>query len=245
MIPTIQAENLDKPRKERINIQKAIIFDSGSLISLAMSNLLGELKKLKENFNGKFLITTDVKRETIDKPLTIKRFWLQAMMIEQLLLERVLEMPDSMGIPEEEINSQTKTLMDTANSMFESKGKNVKLISSGESSCLELSRLLREKGVKNVIAVDERTTRILAEKPDNLRNIMERKLHTKIKMKNESFAVFKDFKFIRSTELMYVAYKKGLINIRKEKVLNAVLWALKFHGCSISYDEIKEIVGIK
>jgi len=245
MIPKIQPENLDKPRKEKVNIQKAVIFDSGALISLAMSNLLGELKKLKEKFNGKFLITADVKRETIDKPLTIKRFWLQAMMIEQLLLDKVLEMSDAVDIPEEAINTQTKKLMDVANSMFESKGRSVKLISSGESSCLALSKLLREKGVENVIAVDERTTRILAEKPGNLKEIMERKLHSKIKMKNENFAEFKDFKFVRSTELMYVAYKKGLIKIRKEKVLDAVLWALKSHGCSISYDEIKEIVSLK
>ena len=145
MIPKIKPEDLENPRKEKVNVQKAVIFDSGSLISLAMSNLLGELRKLKEKFKGKFLITADVKREVIDKPLTIKRFWLQAMMIEQLLADRVLEMPDSVSVSEEAINSQTKKLMDVANSMFESRGRDVKLISSGESSCLALSRLLRER----------------------------------------------------------------------------------------------------
>jgi hypothetical protein len=245
MIPRIQPENIEKPRKEIKNINRALVFDSGALISLAMSNLLTELEKLKKIFKGKFLITKDVKREVIDKPLTIKRFSLQAMMIDKLLSQGVLEMPESIGISEEEIGTQTKRFMDIANSMLESRGKDVKLISSGESSCLALSDLLKKKNVDNIIVVDERTTRILAERPDNLKNLMERKLHTSINLKNQNFDKFKNFKFIRSTELMYVAYKKGLFDLKKGDVLDALLWALKSHGCSISGDEINEIKDIK
>ena len=39
--------------------QKAIIFDSSTLISLSMNGLLPELKGLKNVFNGSFIITSD------------------------------------------------------------------------------------------------------------------------------------------------------------------------------------------
>ncbi len=187
------------------------------------------------------MITHEVKREIIDKPLTIKRFELQAMMLEKLLSEKVLELPESIGIKDREINAETERFVSLANSIFESRGRGVKILSKGESSCLALNKILQNKGVKSVIVVDERTIRILVEKPENLKNLMERKLHLRIKMRNENFKEFKNFKFIRSAELMYLAYKKRLIDLKKGDVLDALLWALKSHGCAITSDEIEEI----
>ena len=40
---------------------------------------------------------------------------------------------------------------------------------------------------------------------------------------------------------MYIAYKKGLVRIKDKKILDAILYALKFKGCSISTDEIERI----
>ena len=57
---------------------KAIIFDSGTLISFAINGLYEELKLLKAKFDGKFIITDEVKAEIIDKPINIKRFELEA-----------------------------------------------------------------------------------------------------------------------------------------------------------------------
>ena len=42
---------------------KAIIFDSGTLISFTMSGLVPELRELRKVFNGKFLITKEVKKQ--------------------------------------------------------------------------------------------------------------------------------------------------------------------------------------
>jgi hypothetical protein len=244
MIPKIQPENLEKlTPKEKI--EKAIIFDSGCLISFAMSNLLDELKELKKIFKGKFLITEEVKKEIIDKPLTIKRFELQAMMIEKLLHEKIIELPESIGIDKNKITSDTNKYVELANVMFESKRKGVHLISGGEASCLALSRILDKSGVKNLIAIDERTTRLLSEKPKNLRNLMEKRLHSKIRVRQENFKEFKNFKFIRSAELIYVAWKKDLTGLKKGNVLDAMLWALKSHGCAINTEEIEEIVSMK
>ena len=224
---------------------KALIFDSGSLISFSMNGILEELKKLKKSFNGKFLITKDVKREVIDKPLTIKRFELEALKIKQLLDEKILEMPDAIGVNDNQINQKTREFIDVANSSFVAHGKEIDIIDSGEASCLALGSILNEKKIETLIAVDERTLRLLVEKPENLKNILEGKLHTGIKLNKQDFNLFKQFKIIRSSELIYVAYKKGFVNLKNGNVLDALLWAMKFKGCSISGDEIREIKSIK
>jgi len=66
-------------------------------------------------------------------------------------------------------------------------------------------------------------------------------LHTKITLKQEKIDFFKQFKFIRSTELIYVAYKKGLLRLKGTENLSAILYALKYKGCAISGREIQEI----
>ncbi len=224
---------------------KAIIFDSGSLISLGMSGLIPLLQDLKKIFNGKFLITEQVKYEVIDRPLKTKRFELEALRINELVKNKILELPQSLKIPNEQVKKQMNEYMKIANSMFYKGDKNIDIISNGEASCLALSKILAQKKIKNIICIDERTTRMLSEKPENLRKLLEKKLHTDIKIKNKNFQEFKEFKFIRSTELAYVAYKKELFKIRDPKILDAVLYSLKFKGCAISSEEIKEIKKLK
>ena len=133
-----------------------------------------------------------------------------------------------------------------SNSLLVSHKKPVRMIQIGEASCLALGKLLNEKGIENVISVDERTTRILVEKPQNLKDLLEKKLHTRIEIKNNSFGYFKDFKIIRSSEILYVAWKKEMIEINDgELLLDALLYAVKFKGCAISFDEIEEIKKFK
>jgi len=220
---------------------KAIIFDSGTLISFAMNGLFEEIRSLRKVFDGKFLITQDVKREIIDKPITIKRFELEALRLNQLLEEKILEMPTSVGIKDSDISKKTNEFMQVANSLFYTKGKEVKILDSGESSCLALSQLLNEKAISNVLAIDERTIRVLLEKPENLTKLLQRKINSSIKIKSSNYKIFKGFKVIRSVELVYVLYKKGLIKIKSPNVLGALLYAMKFKGCAISSQEIEEI----
>ena len=106
---------------------------------------------------------------------------------------------------------------------------------------MALGKILNEKNIVNVIAIDERTTRMLSERPENLKKLLEKKLHTKVSYKKERVKFFSDFKIIRSAELVYIAYKKGLVNLSDGNVLDALLYAVKFKGCSISDDEIREI----
>jgi len=86
---------------------------------------------------------------------------------------------------------------------------------------------------------------MLIEAPKNLKDLMERKLNTEIKIDNKKLFNLFGFKFIRSSELIYIAYKKSLIELKKNKEnLEAMLYALKFTGTAISSKEIKEIKAL-
>ena len=221
---------------------KAIILDSGVLISFSMNGITDIIKKLKGFFPGKFLITSEIKREVIDVPLKIKRFELEALKIKKLLDDGVLEMPGSLGIKDSEIEKRNSEFLRIANSTFNGKGKDIYIIDHGEASCLALSKILTDRGIKNVVAIDERTTRLLVERPENLKNIFEDRMNTRVTIKGGNLKFFRDFRIIRSAELAYVAYKKGLVDLKDgDKVLDALLYALKFKGAAISGDEIEQI----
>jgi len=224
--------------------EKAIVFDSGALISFSMNGVTNIIKNLKKIFKGKFLITPNVKKEIIDTPMKIRRFKLEALKLKQLLDEGVLELPPSLKINDSEITKKTNEILNVANSTFKGEGKNIHIMHTGEASSLALGKILNERKIKNIIVIDERTTRILAEKPENLKKFLRKKLHVEIKIVRENLSLFKDFRIIRSTELVYVAYKKGLIKLKDGNVLNTLLYAMKFKGAAISGDEIEEIKRI-
>ncbi|MDA3836741.1 MAG: hypothetical protein PF542_03905 [Nanoarchaeota archaeon] len=221
--------------------ENVLIFDAGPLIGLTMNGLLPELRKLKDIFPGKFIITEEVKYEVIDRPINIKRFELEALRIQELINDRILEFPESLGFSGTKITTQTTDLMAIANSTLFKKGKAVHLIDKGETSALVLARMLNTKGIKNLIAIDERTTRMLCEKPENLKKLLQKKLHSRIDIKKTNLEYFRGFRIIRSCELGYMMYKHGLLSIKSKKALDAVLYALKFKGCSISSEEINRL----
>ena len=213
--------------------KKALIFDSSSIITLAMNGLLPILPKLKESFHGKFFITPNVRQETVDNPLNIRRFELEALNILDLIEKGVLEVINPKGL-----DSETEKIKALVNSSFTAHGEKMKIMHSGECSCLALASLLKD--YKSLLVIDERTARMLLENPENLRKLFESKLHTEVTMtlKNN----FKNMSIVRSSELALVAFKKGLIKLpsSKQGVTEALLYASKYNGCSISQDEIQE-----
>lgn len=224
---------------------KSLIFDASTLISLAMNGLFDEVKMLKKIFNGKFLITKEVYFEIVEHPISVKRFELESLRLKELVDEGILEFPEVLNIKSEKISEKTNEIMDNTNTSFSGKGENIHLIDKGEASCLALSQMLNEKEIENVLAVDERTMRLLCEKPENLVDLLKRKLETSIKMNKEKIKLIGKCKIIRSSELVYVIWKKGIVQLNDERALDALLWAVKLKGCSISDEEIKEIEKIK
>lgn len=217
---------------------KILLFDSGTLINLSMNGFLPILEKLKEKFDGKFIITKPVKGEIVDRPVGIQRFELGALRIQALIDEGVLELPDAIGISNDFIVKETAKLMDLANHYVMAEGRWVNIVSEAEISCLAISKELTKRGTENLIAIDERTTRMLSEKPENLERIMEKKLHSAVTIEETKFREFENFRFIRSSEIVYVAYKKGILGVEGKKALEAALYATKFHGAAISFEEI-------
>ena len=220
---------------------KIIIFDSSTIINLAMNGILDLLRELKKNFKGKFIITKAVKYETIDRPLNIKKFELGALKIQNLLDDKILELPEAISIKDDEIKNKTRELINRINRVFSAENEFIHIIDEGEASCLALNLILENKKIENIIAIDERTTRMLGENPENLHKLFEKKLHIKIKMFRENIPEINNIKFIRSSELVYVAYKKKLVDLKNGKVLDALLYATKFKGASISQEEIEQI----
>jgi len=225
-------------------MNQAIIFDASTLISFSMAGLLPEIRELKKIFKGKFIISQKVKEEAIDTPLKIKRFQLEALKIKALLEDKILELPIALGLDDKVIRTKANEILEMANTTIYGADKDIHLIELGEASALAISKMLNEKKIKNVIAIDERTTRSLSETPNELKKYLERKLHAKMTIKQEKINSFKEFKFIRSTELIYVAYKKGLLRLKGTENLSAVLYALKYKGCAISGREIQEIKNL-
>lgn len=74
---------------------------------------------------------------------------------------------------------------------------------------------------------------------------MERKLHSNLDANFNLILNLGNYKFIRSAELVFIAYKKGLVGLGEGKdVLDALLYGLKFKGTTISSKEIDILKGM-
>jgi len=218
---------------------KYLILDSGSLINFSSNSLLSVFEQLKKIFPGEFLITKKVKHEVIDHPLKVKRFEWGALRIQDLLDRGIIKLIDNKIVNLDELNKRAEKIMNAANNTFQARKKPLHIIDLGEAEVIALSQMLTEKDIENTIVIDERTARILCEKPENLQKLLKKKLHTDVKQTKSSFDIFKKCKIIRSTELAYIAYKKGFIKKIDKRTLEAVIYALKFGGVSISEKEVQ------
>ncbi|MBI2112364.1 hypothetical protein HYT52_02405 [Candidatus Woesearchaeota archaeon] len=221
---------------------KSIFFDTGPLISLTMSRLLWILPVLKEEFGGKFYITPAVKRELVERPLSIKRFSFEALQALKLIRDGVLEVYED--IPQKKI----ATLISLANQSFFIDKKSIDVMQEGEMESIA-SALQQES---SAIVTDERTLRLFVENPSEMKSLLERRFRKKIMTKHDNMNQFsrqlQGVQIIRSSELVSVAFKLGLLddyaplqkNGRKV-LLDAILWTVKYNGCAVTEQEIDEL----
>lgn len=216
---------------------RAIVFDTSTIITLSSNNLLWVLKKLKEKFNGKFLISDEVKKEVVDVPLKIKRFELKALQVLKVIKDGVLE-----SYKGRLYSNDTNKILDITNNLFYTFNNNIKILHGGEASTIALAKNIDA----NAIAIDERTARVLVENPLMLANHLSSKLHTKIKFNSKNLELLKGFckglNVIRSSELVWYAERINAFPYPapKKEVLDSLLWAVKLAGCAISKYEIEE-----
>lgn len=222
---------------------KSLFFDSGPLMSLTMNNLLGILPPLKEKFGGEFYITPAVRKELVERPLEIKRFEFEALQILKLLREGTLKLYEK----------PLKGVMDLstyANKSIVAKDKGccMEIIHGGE---LETVAASLQEG-SDIVAIDERTIRLLMENSEELKSLIEARLHERVvldrKMAGQFQSLIKGMKVIRSAELVGMAYQFGILDnylpplkSGREILLDSVLWGLKLKGCAIIGEEIEEL----
>lgn len=219
---------------------KYLIFDAGPIISLTMNGMLPILEKLKENFDGEFVLTPAVKKEVVDRPMRIKKFKLEALQVQGMIDRGVFKMSGDF-VSNQKLSSEMRKIMESANGVLRvtSTREKIKIIHNGEAACLAFANLC---GCDNAIVIDERTTRMLTEAPGDLEAMMERKLHTPLDSDFEKIKRWGKFKFIRSAELLFIAFKKDLVGVKKSKdLLDALLYGTKFKGCAISSVEIEDM----
>jgi len=224
---------------------KALVFDSGPLISFTMNNLLWIVEPLKRIFKGEFCIPESVKSELVDEPLQTKKFKFEAFQVQELITNGVLKV-----LEDDLTKDETLSLLNSANRCFSAKGKELTIVHYGEIASIAAAIHLNAEA----IVMDERITRELVEHPQHLARIMEKKLQTTVTANKENLLQLKErtrgISIIRSTELAAVAFENGLLErylsksapgLRKT-LLESVLWGLKLDGCAINERGIKAIM---
>jgi len=218
-----------------------IVFDTGVLIGFSQTCLLPVLSDIKKDV-GDFIITTGVRYECIDRVRNNMRFKLSSLRITDQLNNFIFKIYPG----DNKLNEKTKELLDLTNSMFFINGRPLHIVDFGEAECLALLSLTKA----NCLAIEERTTRMLIEDPDALLEILKRKHHNKnIELNREKYNKFKtmlgEVSVIRSVDLLSFAYEKGILKgiITNKEYLKSALYALKFNGCSVSFEEIDEYIN--
>ena len=219
-----------------------VILDSSSLIALSSSCLFNAMHKLKEKNNLDFVISEKVKNESVDRPLSINRFELNALRIREAIRRNTISVIKS----SKDLDLMMKQIQDAASKIYVSEQSGpLILMHAGELEALALVKYLNAK----LLAIDERITRFFVENPEELKNLLTTRRNEDIKYNAESYNLFAELlpkmTIIRSSELIALAYEQGFLETELGKgneTLKAALFALKNSGCALSGYEIKSFV---
>ncbi len=221
------------------NPLKKIVVDSSSLITISDSCIMKIVRHVSEREKISFIIPESVYVESVENPLHIKKYELNAIRIRDAVDEGYLSVAKSTAATREwmdRLSAITATLKNAG-------GRQLRLLQWGESETLGL---LKETGA-NILMIDERTTRLLIEDPAALTGILSKRHGTQVGLDREKMkwfsANFSGTNVIRSVELIALAYEDGSMDSELHKsrqALEAALYAAKFSGCAVSEAEIQE-----
>lgn len=230
---------------------KNLIFDTGPIINLTINNLLWLLDGLKEEFNGEFYITPEIYNELINKPLSTRKYKLEALQVLPYITKGTLKVYNNSTMLQ-----MANELAKYANNSFEIEHRSIEIVHKGEMEAVAAAAFLKA----DAIVIDERTTRHLIENPKkiawHLENTIHKKVFTNLENLDKLREMLNNIRVIRSTELVAIAYEKDLLkqytenagkvvpNINKA-VLEGALWGVKLNGCSVKEDEIAEILRLE
>ncbi len=218
-------------------MRKRVICDSSSLISMSMNCMLPLLVELSELAD--FIITETVYDEIITNPEKGKHHRMGPLKFRALVKNGVLRI-------EKADPDEVSQILDLSNNIYYARHKPLKIIQRGEAEALALAN----NG--DTLLVDERTLRFLIEDPINLKELLQYRMHRGVTMDHEHRKIFQKYcqgvSIIRSSELVAVAYEKGILEKyfsgEKQALLEACLWSLKFKGCSLSAEDIGDYLNM-
>jgi len=207
--------------------------DSSAIISLSMNCMSRILKELGKEI----VIPPAVYGEIVTRPMASKRFALGSMRIKKLLDDKVVTIRKADP-------SLSQKILEGFNSAYTVKKQPLNIIHVGEAEALALTK----NHDVEALLVDERTTRLLMEDPQQLRKLLSRRNNQSVQLNldkvNEVKKLLPKVTVIRSTEIAAIAYEKGILSKYLSEgegnLIEALLCALKFSGCSITWDEIEE-----
>lgn len=230
-------EKFSSSARSRIH-PASIVCDSSSLITITDAGLIGALVFLRPFVKGEFIITPTVRREAIDKPTKMPEYAFSAVRLRRALDDGVFRVV----APKKEIADKILSL---ANSAFSTNGKMIRILHRGEA---ELFAIAVEHSLKTIL-IDERTARLIVEDCGAIAAHLEKELGVKIEQDKSTIGeiqrMLDDIRVIRSTEIIVLAHENGYFAKFRElerDAFIAAMWATKFNGCAIGYDEIEEIV---
>jgi hypothetical protein len=221
---------------------KKIVLDSSTIICITENCLSYALEAFASKNKLEFVVPSEVYRESVEVPLKINRFKLNAF--------RVMHLIDTPFFEEVALDSDSaelaKEIEKTANSVFWLKKNPLNLVHSGEAETLALLHQTGSFG----IGIDEKTTRLIVESPEKLHEILEYRNRASIEMDKDALMklhkLVGKISFFRSVELISLAFKQGLLArefSQNNGSLGALLYALKYSGCAVSESEIKDFLG--
>lgn len=212
---------------------RTLVTDSSSIISLASSCLLWILPRI----NVRLIIPQEVFRESIERPRKIRRFMYESDRISLLLKKGIIQTVSA-------DNSFVGKVDSLVNNLLFYKKYPLRIMHRGEIECLAV---LLKQNQKHLL-VDERTTRLLIEDINALKNYIQSRtgyrLRINERVRNELEDMFYGVYVFRSSELVAYAYEKGLFEEYGKHVLEHALWAVKFGGCSITSQEVRDYVTL-
>jgi len=219
---------------------KSIVFDSSSIISVSEKCFIKIFERMSQK--AELAIPKKVEFEMIVKPYGIRQFELNSLRIKMALKNKWLK---SIAL-KPEFFQLAQRIKNTANSSFIVRGRPFVLIQDGESETIALLRQLDAR----LLVIDERNTRMLIEDINGLKNYLESKIgpiQLDAKSINEFKKLTEGIKVCRSAEIIALAFEQGFLDEELEKSkdsLEAALWAVKYSGCAVSDQEIKDFLRI-
>jgi hypothetical protein len=220
---------------------KAVI-DTGTMITLSGTCLMNIFKSFVKTNRINLMISSTVAQESVWKPITNKRFALNAARIKYAMSEQTVKV---MPITAEIKNLQQK-ILNLANNTFYTNNNALQIIQAGEAEALALAKIFNAEAM----FIDERTTRSLIENPSRLKQVLERRQEANVTVNQKNLdslrEMFPKLLMFRSVDIIAYAYEQGLFDhelAHGKLELEAALWAAKFNGCAVSENEINEYLN--